>query len=132
MGGIHVTKTYGGGEDARNACMTLGTFSTGMIANGEVSPELAKQAGVMEMITQVYHLAPNLVMACGNGVVDSFQFWPGERPGESVCSYRRYTSRLPQSPEDRLALATGVAGVMQVLCGEDLDQCVRMQVSGRR
>ena len=33
----------------------------------------------------------------------------------------------PTTPEERTSLAKGIAGAMQVICGEDFDQCVRMQ-----
>ena len=33
----------------------------------------------------------------------------------------------PTTPEERTSLAKGIAGAMQVIRGEDFDQCVRMQ-----
>lgn len=109
-----------------NSCMTLGRYTTLLMASGEVDKSRWAEPSVLDHIVQVYHLAPNVVMLVDQTVFINW-FWPGTKPGESFVTIAQYQDLRPQTDLDREALMRRFTGVLDVVATEDFPMLPRMQ-----
>ena len=120
-----VFRTFGG-ETGDNSCMTLGNFTTRVIVEDNIDKKEWANPSVIDHLTQVYHLAPNLVILLGGTLTFNY-FWPGESPEVSYVKIVQYETQYPKTAGQRNLSAQSFTGLMDVVATEDFPLLPRMQ-----
>jgi len=111
-----------------SSCMTLGRFTTRLMAAGMPEEEWATPS-VLSHLAQVYHLAPNTILIVGAGQMQLSQHWPGATVDTCTITLSTWSPKLPDSPRAIQRQRHGFGGFMDIIAGEDFQLLSRMQLN---
>eukprot|EP00912_Choanoflagellata_sp_UC4_P001416 UC4_evm1s880 len=109
----------------------LGIDTFGEIAKGEIDKANLDDITVLDHCTQVYHLAPNMVLLVGASVTLNY-FWPGSHPGESIVTVAQFNYTLPKSDLEKERIKNSFGSLLDVVATEDFPLLPRMQENFER
>ena len=114
---------------AQHSCMTLGSQSLQLMADGHVPKERWLEPCGLSHCTQTFVIAPNTSMIVSTDGVRVTQAWPGKKVDECIVKVTMYNYKVPETDQDRVLLNNRFGQFMDVVCTEDFPILHQMQRS---
>jgi len=112
---------------AQQGVMTTASFTTKLMASGEVEESRWAEPSVLNHITQFYPVVPNTELIVTSQAIFATHIYPGSHVSESILEFMLLSHVIPEQEAERLVLKKVFKFFMDVVAFEDFSVVYKLQ-----